>query len=475
VASAFARYPYPESFFTDRGSLDARTAVFFTRSSRPPPWAPADSGSNRFPVSVQNSAPIAQRVVSRLAADTAAGRRFSIFDLDIGGTTYQVVARLIYRDQLREHLDGVFGFMVDMSWARKHYFSDLTSQVARIGGPTQGLVLGVSDDVGARVASTQELVGAGPARRRSFPVTFFDPLLIAVDPPADLSRRDWFVEVSGAADPALAAAINSANRTLILSGIAGAMLAIAMVLMARAVRARAHLAELRSEFVSSVTHELKTPIAAIRAAGDTLVSGRIPSPSGRREYAQMVVQEAKRLTRLVDNLLALSRITDVTEVYSFEPFALETLIEHTMQDFQHQFTEAGFQTQVEIPTNIPLVRADRTAMRLMLDNLVDNAIRYSPTTKSVTVAARRENGAVTVDVIDRGRGIPEDEIEHVTRRFFRGRHFISNGSGLGLAIVKRVVADHGGRLDIRSTVDIGTTVSVTLPIWRDDEETDPRR
>jgi signal transduction histidine kinase len=475
VASAFARYPYPESFFTDRGALTARTVMFFTRSSRPPPWAPADSGSNRFPVSVQDGAPIAPRIVGRLAPDAAAGRRFSIFDLDVGGTSYQVVARLIYRDQLREHLDGVFGFMVDMSWARQHYFSDLTSQVARIGGPTQGLVLGVSDDVGARVASTQELVGAGPARRRSFPLTFFDPLLIAVDQPADLSRREWFVEVSGAADPALAAAINSANRTLILSGIAGAMLAIAMVLMARAVRARANLAELRSEFVSSVTHELKTPIAAIRAAGDTLVSGRIASPSGRREYAQMVVQEAKRLTRLVDNLLALSRITDVTEVYSFEPFALETLVEHTMKDFQHQFTEAGFETHVDIPANIPLVRADRTAMRLMLDNLVDNAIRYSPTSKSVAVTARRENGAVVVDVIDRGRGIPADEIELVTRRFFRGRHFISNGSGLGLAIVKRVVADHGGRLDIHSTVDIGTTVSVTLPIWRDDEETDSRR
>src|SRR6185295_6832335 len=143
----------------------------------------------------------------------------------------------------------------------------------------------------------------------------------------------------------------------------------AMVLMARAVRARAHLAELRSEFVSSVTHELKTPIAAIRAAGDTLVSGRIPSPSGRREYAQMVVQEAKRLTRLVDNLLALSRITDVTEVYSFEPQALDALVDDTLQGFGTQLGAAGFDTQVEIPADLPLVRADRTAMGLLLDNL----------------------------------------------------------------------------------------------------------
>ena len=181
VASAFARYPYPEAFFADRGTLNVAKTMFFTRSNRPPPWAPADSGSARFPVSLQTGAPIAQQIVNRIASDAASGRRFSIFDMDAAGTRYQVVARLIYRDQLREHLDGIFGFVVNMSWARQHYFNDLTSQVARIGGPMSGLVLGVSDDVGAQVATTQTAAGAGPARRRTFPLTFFDPLLIAVD------------------------------------------------------------------------------------------------------------------------------------------------------------------------------------------------------------------------------------------------------------------------------------------------------
>jgi two-component system phosphate regulon sensor histidine kinase PhoR len=243
----------------------------------------------------------------------------------------------------------------------------------------------------------------------------------------------------------------------------------------RAVRANASLAELRSEFVSTVTHELKTPIATIRAVGDTLVSGRIATPVAQREYAQLVVQEAKSLTRLVDNLLALSRITDVTEVYSFEPQALDALVDHTLQGFGPQLDAAGFDTQVEIPGDLPLVRADRTAMGLLLDNLVDNAIRYSPTTRHLHLAAHRENGHVVLDVSDNGRGIPEDEIDHVTRKFFRGRHLVPHGGGLGLAIVKRIVIDHGGRLSIRSTVDVGTTVSIAIPVSREHEEADSHR
>jgi signal transduction histidine kinase len=467
VASAFARYPYPESFFAGRGALTATTLMFFTRSDRPPAWGPREARENRFPVSVQREPSVASAMVDRITTDARGGRRFSIFDLDVSGAKYQVITHLMYRDQTREQLDGVFGFMVNLSWARQHYFSELANQVARIIGTQSELTLGIMDERGQRVSSTQAVVGADPARRRSFPLMFFDPLLLAVNQPADFQRREWYVEVIGAGDPTLLAPIRWANWALMLSALAGAMLAIGMLMTARAVEARADLAELRSEFVSSVTHELKTPIAAIRAAADTLVSGRIPSSSGQREYAQMVVQEAKRLTRLVDNLLALSRITDVTEAYSFEPLALDALVERTLQDFRYQFKETGFETCVDIAADIPLVLADRTAMRLMLDNLIDNAVRYSPRTRSLKVSARRQSAVVVIDISDKGRGIPADEIEHVTRKFFRGRDVVANGSGLGLAIVSRVVADHGGRLDIQSTVDVGTTVSVTLPMARD--------
>ena len=99
----------------------------------------------------------------------------------------------------------------------------------------------------------------------------------------------------------------------------------------------------------------------------------------------------------------------------------------------------------------------------MLNNLIDNAIRYSKTRHHLTIAGRTRNGSVTLEVTDKGGGIPAEDIERATRKFWRGQESASGGSGLGLAIVDRIVADHGGKLEIRSTVGEGTSVIVTLP------------
>ena len=187
------------------------------------------------------------------------------------------------------------------------------------------------------------------------------------------------------------------------------------------------------------------------------------------------MQEAKRLTRLVENLLAMARITDVTEVYMFEPLRVDGLIAGTLQEFAQLLVDAHFEVATEIPPDLPPVRADRMAMTLLLDNLVDNAIRYSPETRALRMRAYADAGLVVLEVHDRGCGIPGDELEHVTRKFFRGRHKGTNGSGLGLAIVKRIVADHGGELAIQSELNVGTTVRIALPAARDDEEPDSRR
>ncbi len=128
---------------------------------------------------------------------------------------------------------------------------------------------------------------------------------------------------------------------------------------------------MRSDFVSSVTHELKTPLANIRAMADTLARRPIGGETVR-DYAELLMQEARRLTRLVDNLLAYARVTDVTEMYSFEPIAPAELVDDVLQNFRHPLSEREFKVEVDMPVDLPLVRADRTAMMLTLDNLVDN-------------------------------------------------------------------------------------------------------
>lgn len=461
VVSAFARYPYPESFFAWRGGVGDASVLFFNRTGRLPTWMPEAPGPAPFPVVVATHDTIGRPLLDRIARDALRRRRFSVFDMPIAGAPHQVVARLLYQDGNPDVLDGVFGFTVNLAWVREHYFPELTAQVERIliarGGPS----LSVLDERGHRVAGPAPTV-AGATIRRPFSMLFIDPLLVSLDPPPDLSREPWAVEVDLGADPTLSAAMTVASRTLGVAAFAAAMLAAGLVLIVRAGRASARLGELRSEFVATVTHELKTPIAAIRALGDTLVSGRISDPGSRHEYAQLVVQESKRLTRLVDNLLAYSRITDVTEAYSFEPLDLSATLAEVVEGFRAQLDEKGFQVQLDVPADQPAVRADRTALRLLFDNLVDNAIRYSKDTCWLGIRVREEGVSVTVEVSDRGVGIPADELEHVVRRFVRGREAGTGGSGLGLAIARRIAGDHGGQLSIRSQVGAGTTVSIVL-------------
>ena len=207
-----------------------------------------------------------------------------------------------------------------------------------------------------------------------------------------------------------------------------------------------------------------------------MARGRLSGPDALKDCAQLVVQESKRLTRLVDNLLAYSRVTDVTEVYTWDAIDPATLVHDVLGGFRQALDAGGFNVEVVISPDLPPVRGDWTACVLLFDNLIDNAIRYSTATRRVAVRARADGKAVTIEVADGGRGIPPDELPRVTRRFFRGRAAGSGGSGLGLAIASRIVEDHRGTLRIRSELGVGTTVSVTLPAAEHvDEETHPGR
>jgi two-component system phosphate regulon sensor histidine kinase PhoR len=465
VATAFARYPYPESFFAWRGVAEADRVLWFTRAERRPAWMPGDGAASRFPVEIVHAPAQTAPLLDRIRHDAALGRRFSIVETTLGQARYQVVARLLYRDPYREHLDGAFGFVVNLEWVKQHYFPELTKQVARIGRSTGvEFTLALFDGQGTQVAGAAQDGAGGTTTRRSFPLMFFDPWIVALDPPKDLAREPWSVQVRMDRDPSLVAPLSGANRTLIIVAVAAATLAVGLVLTARAARASATLAELRSEFVATVTHELKTPIATIRAAGDTLVRGRVTGEEEAREYGHLVVQEAKRLTRLVNNLLAHARVTDVAERYAFEPLDLGAVVAGVRKEFQAQLAAGGFEVEIDIPADLPPVAGDHAALRLALENVVDNAIRYSGDHRWIRLAARRDGPCAQLDIVDRGIGIPADEIVQVTHRFYRGRAAPSGGSGLGLAIVRRIIEAHGGTLAIRSLVGAGTTVSLTLPL-----------
>jgi signal transduction histidine kinase len=461
VTRAFARYPYPEFFFG--WSPTTAGTVVFARTDRMPPWLNPDHRADVYPVEIRRDPPPMAAVRTRIESDVAAQRRYSVFDATIHGIPYQIVALLTYEDITRERLDRVFGIAVNLEWARKYYFNDILQQVSQIAGSASATSFAVLDEHGRNVAGTLATGALETAAMRTFPVLFFDPKLVAVNPPGDLNQRAWTVAASAAGDPTFVLAARGARRSLVVVGAGVVLLGLSLFATVRAARASAALTAVRADFVATVTHELKTPLATIRAAGETISRGRVRTDQDLKRYAGLLMREERRLTHLVNNLLAYSRVTDVTEVYSFEPQEPASLIAEATQGFRRHLDAGEVQFQLEVPANLPLVRADRTALVLALHNLIDNAIRYSRESTWVAVSGSAQNGHVRFDVVDRGTGIAADELPQVKRRFVRGRTAKGDGNGLGLAIVNRIAADHNGEFQLRSEVGVGTTATLLIP------------
>lgn len=462
VATAFARYPYPDFFFGWREAPGV-AAVFFTRADRPPAWAAGRARASRYPVEFGSNSSLERALRSRIQVDVAAQRLYSVFDITVDGVLWQVVARLVYEESTREHLATVFGFVVDLNWVRQHYYSGLAQQASRIGQASSGLEYVIVDDRGGRVVGPDRVSRPETTITRYFTAVFVDPSLIELDPPPDLGRSRWTIRVSAATDPTLELAARGARRTVFTVAVAALIAGLGLVITVRAAKANVRIAMMRSDFVSTVTHELKTPLSTIRMIAETLARGRLESPDDVQNYADLLVQEERRLGRLIENLLAFARVTDEAEVYAFEPQAPAELVAEAMRGFRRQLADSGFEVTVNVDATLPKVRGDRTALVFALDNLIDNAIRYSGAAGRVVVSARGARGAVAFTVADQGVGISPDDLERVQRRFVRGRSPGTHGSGLGLAIVKRIAADHGGTFRIESTVGVGTTVTLTVP------------
>jgi len=457
VASAFARYPYAEDFFAWDNRKPQAPLVFYTRPDRPPPWAPP--GDRSYPVRVVTRAALGDKLFARMTEDAAAGRTLSVHAFEAAGSQYQAVVLLKYADRLEQHLESLRGVVVNLSWTRQHYFPELLQQLADVGGEKTGLGLAIVDEHGKRIAGR---VGSDAfVSRRTFPLAFFDPTALPAANSNGANAASWTVLAGAGADPTFDALLYRPEFVLGVITLAGLTLGMGLVFTVRGVRASAELAEMRAEFMASVTHELKTPIASIQAMGETLSRGRLRDLKAEQEYAAVVTQQAKRLGRLVENALAYSRLTDAAEAYSFEPLDLEDLVGASLAHFNPVFKQ-DYAISVDIPADLPSIHADRAAMELLLDNIIDNAIRHSGATH-LRIAAEARGNEVWLEVVDGGVGIHRDDLARVTQKFVRGRGATHGGSGLGLAIVARIVDDHHGRFTIESTPGKGTTVRVMVP------------
>jgi signal transduction histidine kinase len=231
------------------------------------------------------------------------------------------------------------------------------------------------------------------------------------------------------------------------------------------------LARLKSDFVSNVSHELRTPLSLIRLYAETLEMGRITSPEKYQEYYQIIRKESERLTALINNILDFSRIEAGRKEYEFRETDLSALVRNTLESYRYQIEQHGFTFEEKIEP-VPPMRVDREAMARSLVNLVNNALKYSQDRKYIGVNLYREDGAVKLEVIDHGIGIPQQEQSKIFEKFYRvGDPLVHNtkGSGLGLSLVRHIVQAHGGQVSVDSTPGEGSKFTIALPLQAEEK------
>ena len=219
VAGAFTRYPYAEAFFSWRNAPDEEM-VFYSRVERRPTWLSGTSATAPYPVNIGSDRHVGQQLLARLQTDAKQGRRFAAFTMRIGSEDYQAASVITYADAAHEHPVALLGYLINLAWAREHYFGEIASQVAAIEGSDRSVRFAIVDDQGAPVVGAADTEPAtAPVARRMFQVAFFDPSAVALDPPPDLGLTWWTAVAEARGDPTLAAAERGASRTLAIAAV----------------------------------------------------------------------------------------------------------------------------------------------------------------------------------------------------------------------------------------------------------------
>jgi len=260
------------------------------------------------------------------------------------------------------------------------------------------------------------------------------------------------------------------RTSFLILGVLSLMLAGGVLLTHRNVVREMELARLKSDFVSNVSHELRTPLSLIRLYAETLELGRLADPAKYQEYYHIIRKESERLTALINNILDFSRIEAGRKEYELRETDLAELVRNTLDSYRYQIEQQGFVLEQSVAGDLPPVRVDREAIARSLLNLVNNALKYSPKDKFLGVNLYRENGAVRLEVIDHGIGIPRGEQEKIFHQFYRvGDPLVHNtkGTGLGLSLVRHIARAHGGEVRVESAPGKGSKFTILLPLKSD--------
>lgn len=312
-----------------------------------------------------------------------------------------------------------------------------------------------------------------------------DRILVSTNPDKAYSREKidikqrfpdlldtWILHASFTESPTIAASNASLYRNLVVLGFAVLFLIGALVYMFVTAQRERELAKRQAGFLANVTHELKTPLAVMQAAGENIADGRVTEGARLKSYGDHIYSEAVRLRKMIEKLLDVAKADSGQTVAEFAPRKLDEIAEKFYRQNIDYVKQKGFRMSIKTENKLPLVMVDADHIDTMLSNLVENAMKYSTDTKSIDIEVKNNDRDVVLIVKDQGVGIDPKEQKRIFDKFYRIEDALTantKGHGLGLSIVKNLVDLNSGTIEIDSGLGKGSTFIVRFPAFLKNE------
>lgn len=337
-------------------------------------------------------------------------------------------------------------------WDSKLLKDQLIPQILKEITKESGLTIQIADEKGVTILTGQEEItstGSLQMNFRQFPLPW--KLVAAYSETKTLE--------------------GTSNRELIFFGvlllfILGLML-LGVILIVRDINREAETTRQKTEFVHTISHELKTPLTLIRLYGETLQRKGNLSEEEKQDCYEIITKESERLTHLINNVLDFSRIEMGRKEFDFKEGDLVEVIDETLEAYRYHLEKKGFVVRKELADDLPPISFDAEAMASVLINLLSNAMKFSLHDKEVTVRLFAAERNVVLQVADKGVGIPKTDLSRIFQRFYQAENKVISerrGSGLGLTLVKHITEAHGGSVMVESEIGKGSTFRISLPI-----------
>jgi signal transduction histidine kinase len=410
-------------------------------------------------------------ILPRIHELAAHRRAIVLFQVPLNGRPTYIQVQIRFNDDAtRDSVNSFVAFAVDAERLRTTHLPTLvTTKLASSRGqsafpPLEAVLV---DERGTPFFHTTPEPARAIIDERSFPVVFFDRQLLEFSAPLETHRDTWRLRV-GYGDLSVEQIVAASTRPQkAILGILALALGFGVFFVSRAAAREVRLAELKSNFVSSVSHDLKTPLALIQLFAETLELGRLKSSERALEYYRIINSEARKLTRLIDNILDFSKMEAGLRPYRVGLQDLGQVTERVLAALASQFKQNQFKVRYEQQGPVPPVLIDADAVEQAIENLLTNAMKYSGESRDILVQVGARDGLACVSVIDRGIGIPRGQQRKIFRKFYRIEADAATGPqgcGLGLAIVDHTMRGHRGHVRVESEPERGSTFTLCFPI-----------